>query len=271
MYHYTDKYLLDPSLRITVALVGCGGTGSQVLSGLARMNEALEALGHGGLLVTVYDADVVTESNVGRQLFSMADVGLNKALVSVTRINRYYGLDWIAKPEHVNSAKQLKHNIVISCVDMAETRVQIAEWLQVCLSTKQSHEPDTRNYYWLDYGNLQHTGQVVLGTVGRVEQVKYDKNRNETIHTLEQRQSRAYKLPNVVELLPDIKKIKSKDTGPSCSLLQALNRQDLFINSTLANLGLALLWRLFREGRTDYQGAYLNLKTMQVNAIKVKH
>ena len=114
-------------------------------------------------------------------------------------------------------------------------------------------------------------GQVVLGTVGRVEQVKYDKNRNETIHTLEQRQSRAYKLPNVVELLPDIKKIKSKDTGPSCSLLQALNRQDLFINSTLANLGLALLWRLFREGRTDYQGAYLNLKTMQANAIKVKH
>ena len=29
--------------------------------------------------ITVYDSDIVTEANIGRQLFSPSDIGLNKA------------------------------------------------------------------------------------------------------------------------------------------------------------------------------------------------
>ena len=39
--HYTEQYLLTPQHKVTVNLVGLGGTGSQVLTALARMNEAL--------------------------------------------------------------------------------------------------------------------------------------------------------------------------------------------------------------------------------------
>ncbi len=47
--HFTDKYLLSPTNPIVVNLIGAGGTGSQVLTALARMNHALIALDHPGL------------------------------------------------------------------------------------------------------------------------------------------------------------------------------------------------------------------------------
>ena len=58
--HYTDKYLLNPYHPVTVSVIGAGGTGSQVVTGLARMSVALQALGHPGLHVTVFDPDTVT-------------------------------------------------------------------------------------------------------------------------------------------------------------------------------------------------------------------
>lgn len=95
--HYTDKYLLNPYHPVTVSVIGAGGTGSQVVTGLARMSVALQALGHLGLHVTVFDPDTVTEANIGRQLFSETELGLNKAVALVTRINRFFGYAWEAK------------------------------------------------------------------------------------------------------------------------------------------------------------------------------
>lgn len=67
--HYTENYLLSPHHPVSVIVIGAGGTGSQVITSLARMDRALQALGHPGLYVTVYDPDAVSESNIGRQLF----------------------------------------------------------------------------------------------------------------------------------------------------------------------------------------------------------
>lgn len=92
--HYTDSYLLSPYHPVTVHVIGAGGTGSQVATNLARMDMALRALGHPGLHVTVFDPDTVSEANIGRQLFSASEIGLNKAVVLVTRINRFFGDTW---------------------------------------------------------------------------------------------------------------------------------------------------------------------------------
>ena len=78
--HFTDNYLLSPQHPVTVFVIGAGGTGSQVVTNLARMNKALQSLGHVGLHVTVFDPDTVTEANIGRQLFSESEIGLNKAM-----------------------------------------------------------------------------------------------------------------------------------------------------------------------------------------------
>lgn len=55
--HYTDSYLMSPQHPVTVNLIGAGGTGSQVLTCLARLDTALRGLGHPGLFVTLYDPD----------------------------------------------------------------------------------------------------------------------------------------------------------------------------------------------------------------------
>ena len=74
---------------------------------------------------------------------------------------------------------------------------------------------------------------------------------------------------NVITEEVDYAKIKEKESGPSCSLAEALEKQDLFINSTLAHIGCDLLWRMFKEGKTLYRGAYVNLETLKVTAIPV--
>lgn len=89
--HFTDRYLLNPRHPVTVFAIGAGGTGSQVITNLARMSMALQALGHPGLHVTVFDPDTVSQANIGRQLFSETELGLNKAVSLVTRINRFFG------------------------------------------------------------------------------------------------------------------------------------------------------------------------------------
>ena len=43
--HYIDNYLIDPQHPVTVNLIGAGGTGSQVLTCLARLDVTLRALG----------------------------------------------------------------------------------------------------------------------------------------------------------------------------------------------------------------------------------
>jgi hypothetical protein len=51
------------------------------------------------------------------------------------------------------------------------------------------------------------------------------------------------------------------DGQPSCSAAAALEGQEPFINSTLAQHALALLARLFRDGTLCYHGGFINLST----------
>ena len=88
---------MNPQHPVTVNIIGAGGTGSQVLTGMARLDVTLRALGHPGLFVTVYDPDIVTDANIGRQLFGPSDLGLNKSQCLVTRINNFFGNDWKAE------------------------------------------------------------------------------------------------------------------------------------------------------------------------------
>src|SRR6266705_115733 len=97
-YHYTEAYFLNPMHPVTVKVLGCGGSGSQMLQALARINVSLLALGHPGLIVQAWDPDKVTEANLGRQLFSKADLEQYKAKILIERINRFYGFNWQAFP-----------------------------------------------------------------------------------------------------------------------------------------------------------------------------
>ena len=166
--HYTDSYLINPQHPVTVNLIGAGGTGSQVLTCLARLDITLRALGHPGLFVTLYDPDIVTESNIGRQLFSLSDVGLNKAQCLITRINNFFGNDWKAFPDIYpvilkDTRRDNLANITITCTDNIKSRLNLWNILKaVPVSEYRSYDTPL---YWMDFGNTQTSGQVVMGTI----------------------------------------------------------------------------------------------------------
>jgi len=259
--HFTDNYLINPTNPITVNLIGAGGTGSQMLTALARMNHSLLALGHAGLHLTLYDDDVVTTANQGRQLFADCEVGLPKAVALINRINRFFGTDWkaVTKPFTSKNIKQLpergRANMYITCVDTASARFDIAEALNN-LDVDSRTQRD-KPLYWLDMGNGKNTGQALLATISYIRQ------------PYSERYQPTAELPFVTQEFKGLLEQETNSNEPSCSLAEALEKQDLFINSTLANMAASLLWNLFREGMTDTRGFFLNLKNFKSQPIAV--
>ncbi|WP_330441462.1 PRTRC system ThiF family protein [Flavobacterium sp. C4GT6] len=243
--HFIAPELLNPTNPISVCLIGAGGTGSQVLTGLARMSHSLQQLGHAGFQVSLWDDDVISDANRGRQLFAECEVGLSKATALITRTNRFFGTAWkaVEKPFTADTATG-RNAIYISCVDTAAARFQIAEVLNdLDLST---HRTDTPRY-WMDFGNGRDTGQVILSTIGSIKQPASEKF------------TPVGSLPQVTKEFAELLTQGDTEDLPSCSLAEALEKQDLFINSVLTQMGCSLLWQLIRKGFTEQRGIFVNL------------
>lgn len=245
------EHLIEPALlarRVKVHLVGVGGNGAQMATCLARLDIAMRALGHpAGLHVTAFDGDTVSEANVGRQLYSPADIGQNKALLTVYRINLFYGLDWDARPwRYEQGGDSNWPDIVVSCVDSRAARRLLHQRLI---------EKDGLATYWLDLGNTESTAQVVLGEASR---------------EASRRRAGGPRLPCVTELFPELLDEAIKDDNtPSCSVRMSLNSQGLFINDVAVRMAAQLLYKLFSQGRLRQHGAIINLDGMRVGPIDV--
>jgi PRTRC genetic system ThiF family protein len=258
--HIIQKELLQPYNPVTVNLIGAGGTGGQVLTALARMNHALIALGHAGLFVRVFDDDTVDAANLGRQLFTTAELGQHKSVALINRINRFFGTNWKAETLRYDKSSITDRDlasavITISCVDTVAARYEIAEILK-----HLSKNYGGRNHvkYWMDFGNSRSSGQVVLSTLEKIKQPASDLYRP------------VESLPLVTDQFKELLNAsETADNTPSCSLAEALTKQDLFINSVLANCGASLLWQLFREGILFNRGFFLNLKDFRTQPLKV--
>ena len=260
--HFVDSALINPTNPVTVNLIGAGGTGSQVLTALARMNHALSELNHAGLSVRLWDDDVITEANLGRQLFAESELGFYKSVALINRVNRFFGTNWKAETQRfekydlVQLQSNMKSEIYISCVDSVKSRFDIAEILNELKIDKGYYRNQCK--YWIDFGNSQFTGQVLLSTIGNIKQPNSEK-----YVTVEN-------LPFITEEFGELLKIsEAEDNTTSCSLAEALEKQDLFINSTLAQMGSSLFWGLFRNGLTENRGFFLNLKNFQSQPIKL--
>lgn len=234
-------YSINPVLlqrAVNVCVVGAGGTGSQILTGLAQLHTAMLALGHpGGLSVHVIDDDEVSEANVGRQMFYPCDVGMPKSVVLVNRINLTMGTDWKAEIGRVcENTRFNQTDLVIGCVDNRKARKSI-------LTACQNERKWNGATLWLDIGNRLSDGQCILGEIGV-------------------RSKNAVRLPHAADFFPEIAddSIPEDDT-PSCSLAAALEKQSLFINRGVSLYALNLLWELFRFGQLNYHGNFVNLKT----------
>lgn len=245
MYSFTtpEHLLLDP---IRLHLVGAGGTGSEMLDALARMDCALRGLGHPGLHITLFDPDSVSETNLVRQRFLPGDEGQNKAVVLIHRYNVFLGRSWRAVPEAFTPDGNHGYDLLVTCTDTAALRKAVHE--QGCCRT------DT---LWLDTGNDARSGQMVLGHLKGQDDWTTDQG---------------LRLPNVGDLFPEIidqPEHFDRDDTPSCSAEEALSRQDWPINRMVAMSASNLLWQLLRHGGTNHHGSWIDSTTGRISPMPV--
>jgi len=245
MNHSLSSHLLTHAVK--VAVVGTGGNGSVVAMGLPYIHQAMLLAGHpDGLAVTLIDGDVVSESNCIRQPFGRSEIGLPKATVLVSRINLFWGLRWQSIPERLNDGHRLgEFDVVIGCVDTRAARAEIDNRIT---------GPRSRVSYSLDMGNGADGGQFVLG------QPLNSRNRR-----------KADRLRTAAELFPEIVDPSlDDDAAPSCSALESLERQQAFVNQTLASHALAMLARLFRYGGLEqHHGAFVSIGRQNVQPLLI--
>lgn len=247
------EHLLPEAFRqrrpLRILVVGAGGNGSAIFLGLPYLHQAMQVWGyHDGLDVTLMDGDLVSTTNCVRQPFSVSDIGQNKAATLVNRVNVFWGLSWRAAPIHF-SAKTVDHRelhagIVVGCVDTRAARQEIHTAVTARSSSVR---------YWLDLGNNASSGQYLLG------QPSNGLNRRCTT-----------RLRTISELYPEIiDAAGGEDPLPSCSALEALERQEPYINQVLATNALAMLARLLHHGTLRHHGAFFNAETGRTSAIAV--
>src|ERR1019366_3696571 len=235
---------------VRVLVVGAGGTGSAIVMGLPYLDQAMRVWGRSsGLEVVMMDADTVSETNCVRQPFSVSDIGQNKTTVLINRINLFWGTRWRAEPTYFDEQTFDRINdrtvdLLIGCVDTRAAR---------CIIARALTKARNRTAYWLDLGNNAASGQFVLG------QPLNARNRR-----------KAARLRTVSELYPEIIDTEAgEDPLPSCSAVEALDRQEPFINQTLASAALAMLARLFRYGKLTHHGGFFNAQRGVISPLPV--
>lgn len=232
--------------QINVVLVGCGGSGSEMLDELYRIHSLLVALEGPGIHVTAFDPDNVSQANIGRQRFWPCDVGFPKAEVLINRVNSFGGVDW----SYVNDAFDIDNNrcrfdILITCVDTPSVRAKIGA------ATSRDSDHDIghgQDVFWLDCGNDSTSGNVIFGHLG--EAIGQER------------------VPNVFDLYPILAEMEDGEE-PSCSTAAALAKQDYGINRSVAREAANLLWQFLRYGALDHHGSYINIKQGTVVPLRI--
>lgn len=140
MYHLRNDF----SGRLSVAAVGCGGTGGFVSEALCRV------LPPSATLVLV-DHDRVEERNLARQNFFLEDVEEFKSKALAMRLARLYRRPVGYSTYPVAMTDLSPFHIVIGCVDNGPARRDIA---------RQRGES---TYWWVDAGNGDNYGQILIG------------------------------------------------------------------------------------------------------------
>ncbi len=219
------RWRAEAPIRIT--LVGAGGTGARILERLCQMDGCLRALGWAGLILTVCDPDVVSESNLVRGPFYPSDLGINKAVVLAHRAAMVLAKQVRAIKTVFNGTNMGSGDILIDCVDNHVARRQ----LQKSLASFQ---------LFLHCGNGRDFGQVILGTPREKLKCAYD-------------------------LHPELLNASEIET-PSCSAFESLARQDLYINDLVAGVASNMLWQCIYKKSVQFNVCYINAASGEIRS-----
>src|SRR5260221_6637173 len=147
----TQLHAFNPDNNLTeIVLVGLGGTGSQWARSICRIVYDLRRRRQHTPTIHFVDPDQVETQNVGRQMFTEADIGSYKAEVLARRFSLAMGLNIVWHNEAFNAEKHIHSYGTLLCgaVDNHLARSELAKARGV----------------WIDSGNAASSGQVAIGS-----------------------------------------------------------------------------------------------------------
>ncbi len=217
-------------------VIGSGGTGGFLIPNLIRLC-SFTSLSIKPHEVTIVDGDVVEEKNVRRQNFINADLGKNKAEVLAERYAYAFGMEVNAYPSYIENEQELRKIIgntrafpvVCGCVDNNKTRQLIHKLFRANGYTRSGC-----NMLWIDAGNEEWTGQVVVG---------YNYPGKPMKDYAEAGVPHNFYLPPVTQLYPDIlQDTEAKfNSELSCDERAVSAPQTINANLTAANLMMNII------------------------------
>jgi PRTRC genetic system ThiF family protein len=221
-----------------IIIVGCGGTGAFVADGICRL-----LIGRQNQLILI-DHDRVEDHNLKRQAFYTEDLGRFKSETLAKRLAANYNreIKYSVYPYSNNSISGL----TIGCVDNAAARKSIS---------------DAQKYlqgWWIDAGNGQHSGQVIIGNSYSAAQLgeSFDPAKNIVqklpVPTIQQ--------PSL--LIPVPKTEQQQD----CAEAVRDDEQSPVINQAMASLVLHFVHKLI-NGQLSWMGAYLDLEAGTLHTV----
>ncbi len=253
----TTQNTFDPHGNLReIVLVGLGGTGSALARHVARITyDMRERNLHAPEIIRFVDPDVVEQKNVGRQMFTHADIGLHKAELLARRFNRALGLKIQWHNEPFDAEKHLAHEystILLGAVDNHLARRSLSQ----------------ADAVWLDAGNHHNSGQVVIGNTSNVERLKKPHsgdygNRKDT--------SQWSCLPNAALLFPELLEPEPEAPRPdlSCADLMLTGEQHLLSNDLLANVAAQYLYKLLHRLPISTFVTFVDGDTLNMRSIPI--
>jgi len=246
------RVILPEVTTTTIIQVGVGGTGSWLAMSLARLVYHAGQAGQSVNLVLV-DPDVVENRNVGRQGFSVAEIGQNKAESMALRLSLALGIEVAAAAvpfvagDFVSWANQQYRPygsdrarlVLVGAVDNYLARRELAQAVA-----------EGKGRIWaVDCGNGRANGQVLVGNLTDPRLMQVD-----ALGVCSGLLSPYLQEPGLLE--PD----PIQETLLSCADLTLREEQSLLINTQVAAVAAQYLYDLVIR-RTLWQYAtYLNLE-----------
>lgn len=244
-------FVVPPESAITIALIGCGGTGSHIAQSLARLAAHCHSTNGPAITLVFADGDTVERKNVGRQLFSAADVGTNKAQALAGRFSAVFGQEIVAFPRMLETSTRIanpnSYGILVGAVDSAAGRRAIASQLGGYAWK-----------LWIDCGNHEHSGQVVAGNTQSADGMK------QAIQF-----GMCAKLPAAPLLYPELLKDAPIRPREDCAAAMEDNAQSLCVNQAIAAVAAQYLYQLVVQRRLTTFQTTIDLTSLSMRSTPI--
>jgi len=234
-----------------VVLVGLGGSGSQTARTLCRVVYDLRQRGHHTPALKFVDPDIVEMKNVGRQMFTQADVGKPKAVVLASRFNLAMGMNIDAYVEPFDAEKHATRygSLIVGCVDNHLARLELSE----------------ANALWLDCGNARTSGQVCIGSSADRMLVQRCIKSNQFTHL----PNAALLFPQLLEPEPTLAPVPTPTPTASCADLVETADQHLLVNDQIGIIAGEYLYKLLNGLPVTTFLTYVDTEVLSMRSVPI--